>query len=497
MKVLTRILLAMFLLTGYALTAQVAVTFKPDATVGQDAMILRNDVCTNWVNTNWGNNAELDAYAWTWYANNCGPGAGRSLLRFDELNTLPPGATILYAELRLFGLATSGNSQGNSTYPGSPYGTTNELWVREVTSGWNENTVTWNTQPSATTTGQLAIPASTLRWNENATLDVTAMVTAMVSGANNGFLILLQNENYYRSRLFASSDHPDATLWPELYVKYALPCDAHFTYCVSTSNPGLYNFTVDNPQPGFTYKWDFGDGNSAVGTAVSNNYPSGSYQVCLYAYSDDGSVECKQCVKICVENPNYSPCSVKFDYYVENGVHYFKGYEDGVNGPVVSAEWDFGDGSPLTSYNYYWPETKHIYERPGIYKVCVTVKYENGCVARYCINISARTAAGVAKTSAKQMETLPKPDVPVLADIAVLPNPVNEDVVNVRLDLAHAGQYQYRLLDNNGKTVLNGSKMLVKGAQTVQLQATALAPGKYWISFDGKQQQYRVSFIKL
>jgi PKD repeat protein len=393
MNKIRRWMLGLLLLACYPLAAQFSATFKPNAALGEDAMIHRNDVCNNWVNTNWGNHPEVDGLAWTWYGSNCGPGAGRGLIRFSQLNTLPAGAVITYAELRLFGVASSGNHQGNSHYPGSPYPNDNSAWVRRITSAWAENTVTWATQPTTTSVNQVVVPASTSRWNYNVSLDVTSQVIAMAtgSGANNhGFMLQLQDENYYRSVLFASSDHPDAARWPELLIKYDIPCEAHFTYCVSTQSPGLYNFKVDNPQPGFTYKWDFGDGNSGVGNAVSHHYASGSYEVCLYASGIRRGVECKECIKICVNNP-VTTCSVKFKYETPDGYSYlFTGLPDG-GAPVVSAVWDFGDGKSSTD----WPDAKYMYSQSGSYTVCLTVKYANGCEAKYCDKIEAKVPCDI------------------------------------------------------------------------------------------------------
>jgi PKD domain/Secretion system C-terminal sorting domain len=515
MNKIRHFLLAAFLLASQVLSAQYSVTFKPDATLGQDAMILRNDVCTNWDIQNYGNNAELDALAWTWYANNCGPGAGRGLVRFDQLNSLPAGAVITYAELRLFGLSTSGNSQGNSSYPGSPHPSDNGAWVRRVMSYWDEGTVTWNSHAASfTTADEAVVPASTLQWNYNVSVDVTNQVIAMTApGANNGFILMLQDENYYRSLLFASSDHPDATLWPELYIKYDLPCDANFTYCTSTQTPGVYHFKVDNPQLGYNYKWDFGDGATATGTSVLHSYTDGSYQVCLYAYNEATGVECKKCIKICVSDVPVPPCTVKFDYYVNGDVYYFKGYEDGINGPVVSAVWDFGDGSPFTAYNTYWPETKHKFERPGTYLVCVTVKYENGCIAKYCtyitvgniLNKQSNKASNIPKVTNNEIpagdkvEILAKANVniPVADNIKVIPNPVELQLIKVNLNVTDAGNYKYSLFNANGKAIISGNKPLNKGQQQVEISIQGVTAGKYWIEFSNGKKQLRASFVRL
>jgi gliding motility-associated-like protein len=147
------------------------------------------------------------------------------LLKFDELSTIPANATIMRAELKLYGVPT--NNIGNSCYPNSPYNSNcpNTSYIQRVTSTWNEQTVTWNTQPTTTTANQITIPQSTTQWNWNFTdtsANLVAMVQDMVSNptSNFGFMMKLQTETHYKSLVFASSDHSNSALHPELIVTY-------------------------------------------------------------------------------------------------------------------------------------------------------------------------------------------------------------------------------------------------------------------------------------
>jgi hypothetical protein len=55
-------------------------------------------------------------------------------------------------------------------------------------------------------------------------LNVTNLVKDIQSsGQNSGFMFMLQNEQPMRHTEFASSNHTDSTLWPELEVTYQLP----------------------------------------------------------------------------------------------------------------------------------------------------------------------------------------------------------------------------------------------------------------------------------
>lgn len=205
------------------------VTLKPNAANGQDVCIATSYGCrpsgstSPWEVLSNGNGTELVYMDWTYNAGGCPHGTHRILLKFDALSTLVPGAVIANATLKLYGVPTT-SSYGNSSHPGSPYGTTNEGWVRRVTGSWAENTVTWNTQPSTTTVNQVATPVSTSQFSWNMSVNVTGIIRDIISsGTNNGMMLVLQNEAIYRASFFASSDHPDSTLWPELVVEIVNP----------------------------------------------------------------------------------------------------------------------------------------------------------------------------------------------------------------------------------------------------------------------------------
>ncbi|MBC9934142.1 DNRLRE domain-containing protein [Chitinophaga qingshengii] len=151
---------------------------------------------------------------------------GRQFFRFNGLSSIPTGTTIISATLTLNGVTSSvAAPQGNSYYPGSPYNSsgTNPAWVKRVTGPWSASTVTWNTQPTTTTTNAVAVPASTSQWNYGVTLNVTALVQDLInSGQNNGFSLQLQTEAYYRCLIFAGPRHADVSKRPKLVVTYEI-----------------------------------------------------------------------------------------------------------------------------------------------------------------------------------------------------------------------------------------------------------------------------------
>jgi len=311
------VMLAALVTPGRQANAQMSHTadFKPYA--GQDVVIASTWGCTpsGWNQpgevSNWLGLTELGMLNWTDYAGGCGYYTFQTLIQFD-MCTIPPNAVIDYAELRLFGVPSSTVfPMGNTWYPPSnpvPY-LKNDGSVQEVTSSWAANTVTWNTAPSYTSSGAVNIPVTSTQWSNSFALPVTGITPA--SGGN-GYLISLNYAytDIYRSTIFASSLNSNSALWPELYVKYHLQCDASYTYCSDINTPNTFTFTAnDGTYTSDTYTWDFGDGSPTVtGTSATHTYTStGSYTVCL-TLSQQNQIMCQDCENICV-NQIAQPCA--------------------------------------------------------------------------------------------------------------------------------------------------------------------------------------------
>ena len=200
------------------------VTIQP-GTDGQDALVITKDGDNTSPNLNLGQHTEMIYSKWTYGGQGFGEGVMRSYIKFTAVSSIPTSAEILSAKLSFFGVAVSGFSpEGNSHFPGSPYGSgpDNPGWIKRVTSNWDEATITWNNKPGTVDAGQASIPGTTSQWNFNATeIDVTDMVRTMVSTNNNyGFCLSLQNEAIYRNVIFSSSEATDAARRPKLVVIY-------------------------------------------------------------------------------------------------------------------------------------------------------------------------------------------------------------------------------------------------------------------------------------
>lgn len=143
----------------------------------------------------------------------------RNLLKFD-LSSIPSNATIESASLYLYSYPPP---LLNGNFQDANYGIDNTLLVQRVTSDWTTtgpNKATWTNQPSLDTA--LVIAPSTTESQLDLNLNVTGFVRAMVNGnANYGFMLRLQNEVTYTSRIFVASHNPNfAAKYPKLVVIY-------------------------------------------------------------------------------------------------------------------------------------------------------------------------------------------------------------------------------------------------------------------------------------
>src|ERR1041385_926589 len=159
---------------------------------------------------------------------------------------IPPNATVTSATLSLF--YASQNNFGNA--PHSSLSSSDESVLQRITTSWTENTVTWNNQPSSTTTDQVIVPQSVTGMDDYPNLDVTAMVQQMVSTQNFGFLLRLTNETAYAQMFFASGDNPASGKRPSLTVTYTVPATDCITIILDSNGEDA---TVDDYGPSNNY----------------------------------------------------------------------------------------------------------------------------------------------------------------------------------------------------------------------------------------------------
>jgi hypothetical protein len=165
-------------------------------------------------NNNYAKTPDLHIYAWTQSGD---LNVTRSAIDFD-LTSIPANANIIEAYLLLKFNTTSAYDK---IIPGEGNQGSDSIVVQRIVSDWNENTVTWKTQPATTGINQIIIPRAKSCCNDYS-INVTDLLNDMLKDPNNsfGFMIKYKREQPYNVAFFASKDHPNEGLHPQLIISY-------------------------------------------------------------------------------------------------------------------------------------------------------------------------------------------------------------------------------------------------------------------------------------
>jgi hypothetical protein len=182
--------------------------------------------------TNYGTTGNNIASRWTFnpITGNYNFFTTNSLVRFD-LTSIPSTAIITSATLNLYNCPTCyyTNHQDLSNLG-------NSVDIARVTSSWLENTVTWNSQPTADWANKKVSANFGNGSTANLAIDVTSFIPSMLCSNDNGFEMRMNNTgSYYHSATFATRENANTALRPKLCVSYYIPTTGGI--CVFAPNP--------------------------------------------------------------------------------------------------------------------------------------------------------------------------------------------------------------------------------------------------------------------
>jgi len=178
-----------------------------------------------------------------------------------------------------------------------------------------------------------------------------------------------------------------------IVIQPACNLTANFTYKKDSLalDINTYQFTnTSTPANSFDSSyWNFGDGTSSYDTNPTHVFAtSGTYTVCLYIKNAINSATTAACEShICETVTVPTVCNIKtayawqLDTLKQNTIDFTNTTNSATS--IASAEWSFGDNSPLDST---WNAT-HTYAQPGKYYVCLRVQTTANCVSYQCDSI--------------------------------------------------------------------------------------------------------------
>ena len=133
------------------------------------------------------------------------------------------------------------------------------------------------------------------------------------------------------------------------------------------------------------YGWTFGDGDSERGREVKHTYAKdGKYSICLFVKDTVTGCTAKICKDVALRD-----CDIKVDFDFKQHGNDFK-FEAKSNEANAVFIWSFGDGEDGKGSTI-----RHSYDKPGVYKVCVTAILTNStgtarCTATVCKRVEVK-----------------------------------------------------------------------------------------------------------
>ncbi|MDI1354159.1 MAG: DNRLRE domain-containing protein [bacterium] len=212
---------AIFLILSCSLLGQTTVTLQ----ASMDAAIGFHDGAGT-ANNNYGGAIQNAAFTIPATASLGGVNTNRALIDFN-LSIIPANATLISANINLYALGPYGSLSGHVG--------ANSSYLQRINQSWSEYVATWNNQPTSLTLNQVILNQSTSSTQDYLNINVTPLVQDMLNNpaTSFGFKLGLVNESVTNVLLFASRDHSNPALRPNLVVTYSI-CSA---ITVSVSPP--------------------------------------------------------------------------------------------------------------------------------------------------------------------------------------------------------------------------------------------------------------------
>ena len=150
--------------------------------------------------------------------------------------------------------------------------------------------------------------------------------------------------------------------------------------CLNAEQEYKVNFdgtrSSDPDGDSLTYKWDFSDGSTGVGSKVSHVYPKGGDYTARLIVDDGSGAACsssEDTVDIRLNKAPVADAGPNLVCCIETENIFDGSKSSDPDGDPLSYYWDFGDGAKAEGVR-----VKHVYTKPGTYNVTLMAKDSSG-----------------------------------------------------------------------------------------------------------------------
>jgi len=276
--------------------------------------------------------------------------------------------------------------------------------------------------------------------------------------------------------------------WSEAHVFFGIYAEANHDPSGSINYPeqGITNEPVamsaagsDPDGDSLTYEWDFGDGSTATGAAVSHTYTSvGNYSITATIADGRGgtAVLTGQIEVIARPDHNVAPVAGAGGPYqgnINEAIIFDGSASYDLNLDSLTYTWNFGDGATGTGAN-----PTHTYVTAGTYTVSLTVTDPDGLTDSNTASVRVIDPADITPPDA--VIEAPAPQAVITAPVAVVGTVADTDLASWKLEYAHQGDSRYTLLASGNSEVQAGElgtfdpTTLMNGFYVLRLTATDL-----------------------
>lgn len=161
-------------------------------------------------------------------------------------------------------------------------------------------------------------------------------------------------------------------------------------------------------------------------------------------------------------------------------------------------EWNFGDGSAPVTGN----TPTHTYAAFGTYTICVEATDSSGCVLNDCTTITIDSSGNFSRSFTiavlEPIIDIQSGVQPIEVDAALIkmyPNPASA-ITTLEIDAPASEEASIRVIDLNGRILMNQQVVIQTGTQTVDLEIQNLNRGIYFVQYQGETATQNFKLIK-